>query len=161
MAVKIGASQLAKMRNQAESLMKRSQGIRAKAEGAVQSVVRTAEVGAAAFAMGALNGRYGGVEVAGVPADLGGALALHALGFLGVAGRSSSHLHALGDGLLASYAVTLGKGVGVNMRDKALKGGSAVRGAKLTDAELRELAGKGERVSGDAEQAEEPQAAGV
>lgn len=160
MAVKIGASQLAKMRNQAESLMKRSQGIRAKAEGAVQSVVRTAEVGAAAFAMGALNGRYGGVEVAGVPADLGGALALHALGFLGVAGKSSTHLHALGDGLLASYAVTLGKGVGVNMREKALKS-NKVAGARLTDAELRELAGKGTRVAGAAEEAEEPQAAEV
>lgn len=152
MAIKIGASQLARMKGQAESLMRRASSVKSRAEGAVNNVVRTAEVGAAAFAMGAINGRYGGVEVAGVPADLGGAVALHALGFLGVAGKSSAHLHALGDGLLASYATTLGKGVGVGMREKALAGGTGVHGQKLTPEELRELGGgKGDKVSGDEE----------
>jgi hypothetical protein len=147
MAMKIGAHQLAKFKSKAESMMKRANGVKAKTEGIVNTVVHSAEVGVAAFAMGALNGRYGGVEVAGVPVDLGGALALHALGFMGVAGKSSAHVHALGDGLLASYASTLGKGVGVSWREKSLRS-SSVQGARLSAAELRALAGKGDAVEG-------------
>lgn len=151
MATKISGAQLAKFKGRAEALMKRANGVKAKTEGIVNTVVHTAEVGVAAFAMGAVNGRYGGLEVAGVPVDLAGALALHAIGFTGAAGKSGGHVHALADGLLASYASTLGKGVGVNWREKALKG-NAVAGARLSQAELRELAGHGESISGEADE---------
>lgn len=146
MATKISAGQLAKFKSKAEGLMKRAHGVKAKTEGIVNTVVHSAEVGVAAFAMGAINGRYGGLEVAGVPADLAGALALHAIGFTGAAGKAGHHVHALGDGLLASYATTLGKGVGTSWREKS--GKSKLSGARLTQRELRELAGKGDAVSG-------------
>ena len=157
MPVRVGASQLLRMRDNANRMMQKAASVRGKAEGTVESVVRTMEVAGSAFAAGMVNGRYGGVEIVGVPADLAGGLAAHALAFVGVAGRNGKHLHALADGLLASDACTLGRGTGVNMREKALatkpqvavRGASrpsiagsaeAVAGERLSEAELRELA---------------------
>jgi hypothetical protein len=115
--------------------------VREKAERSVKTMVRTAEVAAGSFGFGVAKGRYGEVGVAGIPADLGVAILLHGFGFFNVAGKSSYHLHGFADGALASYLTTLGTGVGVNMKQKAL--GAAVKGAeghKLTEAQLAAMA---------------------
>jgi hypothetical protein len=85
---------------------------RAAATRTVQTVVHTTEVSSAAFVAGVVQGRYGGIELLGVPLDLGLAVALHVAAFVGLAGRSSPHLHGFGDGFLAAFLTTTGRGVG-------------------------------------------------
>jgi hypothetical protein len=127
--LKVGAQQLLAMRNRAESMLSRAGKVKAKAEAAVHGLVRSAEVGTSAFALGVVQGRYGPVEVLGVPVDLGIAVAGHLVGFAGLAGNASAHVHAFADGALATYAATLGRGTGASWREKALNPGkTSVRG---------------------------------
>ena len=62
----------------------------------------------AAVGSGALMGRYGSMELFGVPATAVLGAALHAAGFW----FDMEDAHALGNGFLATYAVTLGAGLG-------------------------------------------------
>lgn len=132
-----------------EQLKGKIAGIRKKAEHVTEKFVRTVEVSGAAFAMGVANGRSNdpeGVNVAGVPVDLGAGISLQVLGYLGAAGKHSDHLNNLGDGCLAHYAAVLGRGVGVTWKEKALTGGGAPKslgtkasGAMLTPEELLQV----------------------
>lgn len=138
-------------RADAEKLLKRAQGAgqaikraRERADEVVGTVVQTTEIGTAAFGFGLVNGRWGGVEVLGVPLDLLAAGGLHVLGFVGVA---SDHLHNFGDGALASFATTLGRGVGIEMAQKAAQqpnqlpaGAAAGYAGRLSREELQRLA---------------------
>jgi hypothetical protein len=92
--------------------------VKAQAQENVESIVGTAEMGTAAFGMGIIDGRFGGVEVLGMPLSLLSAAGSHLVGFLGVA---PSHMHAFGNGFLANYLTTLGNGVGARMLAEANK----------------------------------------
>ncbi len=78
----------------------------------IETVVHTTEVSSAAFIAGVVQGRWGGIELLGVPLDLGLAVALHVGAFIGLAGKASPHLHGFGDGFLAAFLTTTGRGVG-------------------------------------------------
>lgn len=104
-----------------ETIKKRIANIREQAEQTTERVVATAETFGAAFAMGVVQGRTGGVEVFGVPAELAIGLGLNGFALLGGAGRASSHVNAVGNGCLAAYATTLGRGVGQTWKDKESK----------------------------------------
>jgi len=108
-------SQMATFYDKTKRLAERAKSLREKAESSMEQVVATMEVAAGAFGMGVLNGRLGGVEIAGVPLDLGAGVLSHVLGHLGVAGKASTHVHNLGNGMLASYMTRLGLGVGKRM----------------------------------------------
>lgn len=82
-------------------------------------VMRTAEVGAAAFGFGWLSTRYPDVNVLGIDPALVGALAFHAMAFMGLAGKFDDDLHGLGDGALAIYLGTLAAGIGDKQRKEA------------------------------------------
>ncbi len=140
MPVHISRTQLARLSRHAGSMARRAGHLKDKTEKAVNTLVSTAEVGAASFAFGVVQGRFGTVDVVGVPIELGTAVLLHLLGFVGVAGKAARHIHSFGDGALASYLTTLARGIGMDMKKKAL--GAAVSGAgrRLTEAELEELA---------------------
>lgn len=111
-----------------------------KHEQVVSTVVNTAEVGAAAFLCGVAQGKWPGTGVWGVPVDLVAGLGLHVLAFAGIGGKYSSHLHAFGDGALASYLVTLGRDVGSKMSGMAgVDGVGLSGGASLADEELARM----------------------
>lgn len=117
---------LKKAASRYEQLKGKIAGIRKKAEHVTEKAVRTVEVSAAAFTMGVANGRSTdpeGLNVGGVPVDLGAGLALQILGYVGAAGKHSDHLNNLGDGCLAHYAAVMGRGVGATWKEKALTGG--------------------------------------
>jgi len=138
MATKVSGRSIMKLREHYGNLVKRTQGIRAKTESTVEHMVQSAEVSASAFAFGAMQGKMGPVKVMGVPADLGAGVAMHLIGFAGLAGKASSHLHAFGDGALASFFFTLGRGVGMDWKTGAKP---AVKG-DLESADLDALTGR-------------------
>lgn len=151
----ISKQQAADWKGRAERMIARAKTITEKSEETVGQVIRTMEVGSAAFGAGLLKGRYGTVEIAGVPADLGAAAVLHGLGFVG-GGRYKEHLHSFGDGVLASYLTTVGAGIGDRMAREsaaaaALPAGAAAPAAAVVRGESgHELAAGAERLS-DAE----------
>ncbi len=102
-----------------ESLKSRVATIRKHAEKTTEKALATAEVTGAAFAMGLIQGRTGGVEVMGVPLELGLGVSLTIGGYLGLAGKHSDHLNNVANGCLAAYATTMGRGVGAAWADKA------------------------------------------
>lgn len=102
-----------------ESIKRRIAGIKERAEETTERLVQTAETAGAAFAVGVLQGKTGGVDLFGVPIELGLGLGLNAFALLGGAGKASSHLNNIGNGCLAAYATTLGRGVGVSWQNKA------------------------------------------
>lgn len=89
-------------------------------ESIVGHLSQSLEIGVGALGFGVLAGRYGAVNLGPVPLDLASGLAMHLLGFAGVAGKYADHLHNFGDGALASYWVKLGAGFGTAWR---MKGG--------------------------------------
>lgn len=91
---------------------------REQARAAVGNVVQSMEVGSTSFALGFINGRYGGVEWFGVPLELIVAGGAHGLAFMGA--PQADDLHNMGDGALACWAATLGAGLG---NEQAVKAG--------------------------------------
>lgn len=117
MATDISKASATKLREHVQRLRSTLARTRERTEEGVQTIVQTVEIGGTAFTLGAINGRYGGLEWAGVPLELwlgGGA---HALAFFG--GPMPSDLHNLGDGAIACFATTLGAGFGADMRERA------------------------------------------
>ena len=84
--------------------------------------VRSSEIALSAFTFGALQGRFkaqGGLTVFALPVDLLAGATFHVLGLLGFAKHYSHHLHAFGDGALASFFTTTGYRVGERMASGA------------------------------------------
>lgn len=127
--MKITQQDLEELKQKADRAMAKVRGMRDKAESMTMQLVQTMEVGGTAFGFGILQGRTGGVEVIGVPVDLGAAFLLHLGGYVGAAGEASSHLHNIGDGAAASYLNTLGVGIGARMRSEAERAGGGTAAA--------------------------------
>lgn len=142
MALKLSQQEVMDLRGRAESALARAKRAMEKADVVVDRVVKTTVTGGTAFALGVAQGRYGSVEVVGVPADLGLGVLAHVAGFAGVGGNANDYLHAVGDGALAAYLVTLGRGVGKDWAEKsgASQPPAAASGHTVSDAELRRLA---------------------
>jgi hypothetical protein len=133
-------------RGGAMAAVRRARSTIAKHEAIAGTVIKTAEVGAAAFVCGVVQGKYPGKDIFGLPIDLTAGLALHILGFAGVGGRYASHMHAFGDGALASYLVSVGKDVGKTAKwlpgsnSSGVDGvGGISGGASLADEELARM----------------------
>ena len=149
MSTQITRQDIKKAGERISSLQERVKKIKKEGEKITERVVRTAEVSGTAFAFGVIQGKTGGVEVVGMPIDLLAGIGLSALGYLGAGGNMSDHLVNAGDGALASYATTMGRGVGATWALKAtageaaakLKGGGAkaVKGNDLTPEEIAML----------------------
>ena len=147
MAVNLSQTEVLDLRRRAESAISRARSALAKADVAVDKVVHATVTGGSAFMFGVVQGRYGGVEIVGVPVDLGAAVLLHAAGFMGIGGKASEYMHAAGNGALASYLTTLGRGVGVEWKARALSAGgapglpaAAASGSTISERELERLA---------------------
>jgi hypothetical protein len=147
MALQISKRQLADAQSRYESLKARLSNVRKEAEKATEKFVGTLEVTGAAFTMGMIQGRTGGIEIIGMPLELIAGGLLNVGSYLGVAGKHSDHLGNLGDGCLAAYAVTVGKGVGETWKERAenpqieASGTRRIaRGSSLSPAEMANAA---------------------
>jgi len=118
MAHALSATQVAELESTALNLKNRLARMRDKSNEQVESLVGATEMATAAFAMGVIDGRWGGVDVVGVPLGLLVAGTGHLFGFLGIA---PTHMHNFANGSLAAYLTTLGNGVGAKMAMDAAK----------------------------------------
>lgn len=123
--MKITKADASRAMDRLASVKNRIAKVQREAEERVEQVVRTFEVAGTAFGIGVMQGRTGGIEVVGIPLELGGGLLLEVLGHLDFAGKMSGHLINVGDGALAAYATTLGRGVGQEWSDKAAHHGGS------------------------------------
>ena len=148
MSVSVSAAEAFDVRKKALSALSRAKSVLSKTDEQVNTVVHATVTAGTAFAFGVVQGRYGGVEVAGVPADLGAGIVLHAMGFMGIGGKASEYMHAAGNGALACYLAALGRGVGGEWRNRTLASGgasapglpAAAAGQTISDAELARMA---------------------
>lgn len=131
MAATLTTKQIEELETTALRAKARVAKIKEQADAAVEKVVSTAEISTAAFTMGVIDGRYGGVEVLGIPLSLGLAAVAHLTAFLGVA---PGHLHSFGNGFLASYLSNLGNGVGAKMAIEAQQALTAQAQAQAAQA---------------------------
>jgi hypothetical protein len=137
-------SDIIRFKHQAESMKNRASAALAKADKHVDMLVRTSEVAVSAFAFGVLQGKFkasGGVTLRGVPIDLIAGVVAH-VGGLAMDGKSAPHLHAIGDGALASFFTTLGRGVGASWGTGvagAIEGEGKTGGSSIADEELARM----------------------
>ena len=113
----------------AESAMMK---IRQKAEGMIGTGVQMTEVGAAAFAFGYANGRWGEngeLTVAGLPVDLGAAVVLHGVALFGGLGKYTEHGHNLGNGALAAVAYRTAMQIGAQAASRSAEAAALPPGA--------------------------------
>jgi hypothetical protein len=116
----------------AESAARHAQKVKDKGESMMGHLTQTLEIGGAALASGVIKGRFGAVSLGPVPADLLAGVALHVLGFAGLAGKYDRDLHNFGDGVLAGYLVQLGAGFGTQWRIKSGLSPFATSGTQLS-----------------------------
>lgn len=124
----ISKSELKAMPGRLQSLKNRIEKIKTQTEKVTEKLVRTAEVGGTAFAVGILNGKtIRGVEVVGVPLELAAGVALNILSYMGAAGKMSDHLGNIGDGALAAFGTMEGVKIGLEWRKKSEGGASPAK----------------------------------
>lgn len=118
MATKLSKTEFDRAKRLAQSAMSRARAMKEKAEGAVEQVTGAALTGGTAFLFSYAMHRFRGdddapgIEVLGVPLDLGASLGLHAMALFGVGGKYSDQMKHIANGALASYTTTLGAGLG-------------------------------------------------
>ena len=159
MAEKASLAKLHVLQRKLETAQKRVMKVREIADDKVQHIVAATESAAVGFALGTYIGYKGGKgetsEVFGIPVALGAAVVLHAAGLFGVGGDMASHLHAFGNGALATAAADFGNqvgrgkannlGWGESMKSALKEGGSplgskTIAGQRLSEDELAALA---------------------
>lgn len=149
MAYQINRAQVAEMASKFQRAMARARNITEKSEETIGQVIQSAEIQASAFTAGVVKGRFGSIEIVGVPADLGAAVGGHVLAFFG-GGKYKEHIHNLSDGVLASYMTALGAGIGARMAVEAARAAGTAAPASGTTSAGHELSAGAERLS-DAE----------
>lgn len=114
----LSSMQVAELETKALSLKSQLSRIKAKGTEQVERAVGFVEMSTSAFGFGLVDGRWGGVELLGMPLTLLAAGVFHGIGFLGVA---SPHMHNFGNGAIANYLTVLGQGIGAKMAAEAQK----------------------------------------
>jgi hypothetical protein len=108
-----GTADIVRHHNAATRLIQKARASMETVDNAVASFVTTSEISAASFLFGLGQGKFGGIAIFGVPVDLLSGLGLHLLAFAaGGKWKNLHHLHAFGDGAMASFFGGLGRQVG-------------------------------------------------
>ena len=136
-------------REGARGLLRRADSVLSKE----LKTVRASEIALSSFTFGVLQGKFkasGGLTAFGLPVDLLAGAGFHILGLFGFAKPYAHHLHAFGDGALASFFTTTGYRVGERWASgggliKAVSSGmfgdakAPAGGSSIADKELASL----------------------
>lgn len=137
-ALQLSKNDVQALVKRAESLQKRVEKVKEKADTVVETGVRSAIVAGTAFACGVAQGKFGGIEVLGVPGELLLGVGGHLAGFMGLGGsKTNGVLHSVADGALAAWAATMGRGVGDSWGGKIA---GSTSGDSLTEDEMERIA---------------------
>ncbi len=156
MALAFSQADIVRFKRRADSIISKGRALAEKHKDRINTVVTSTEVSAASFLFGLAQGKFGGISIVGVPVDLLAGLALHVLAFAGVGKGNAHHLHAFGDGALASFFNSLGRSVGRSIqtptdRERIARSGVAgaldgvTGGASLADEELARMMAAGRK----------------
>jgi len=116
----VSQSAITRYKNMVDRAMTKAKNVLVTQKERANVILNTAEVSAASFIFGLAQGKFGGIEIVGVPIDAIAGIALHVVGFTGVGGRANSrHFHAFADGALASFFNNMGRGVGYTVQTEA------------------------------------------
>jgi len=150
MPLKVSASEVKHALTEVNRWRQRAQTVSKSGEKTTERIVRTVEVGAAGFAVGLIKGKWGSsISVWGVPVELIAGVGLHALGYLGVAGKAQDHLHAFGDGALAVWFSGLGANVGAKIGSPSVKGMGALPGEGVDAPSDQDIARAAAAIQGE------------
>jgi hypothetical protein len=120
MALSVSQRDIVNFKQRVDRMTAKAKGVIEKSKHTVETVVTTTEVGAAAFLFGLAQGKFGGIQIVGVPLDLLAGIGLHIAAFAGVGGKGTEkHMHAFADGALASFFNHLGRDVGYAVQTPA------------------------------------------
>lgn len=147
MAISLSLADIRKKAKSFDSLRARVDGMKRRGEAVMTKAVHSVESGAAAFTAGVVQGKTGGVDILGVPLELGLGVGLNLAGYLGLGGRMSAHLHGFGDGFLAAFLTTQGQIVGRKMAGTAPAAGAAGSGTGILES-MRSVAQVGKGAAG-------------
>jgi hypothetical protein len=119
MALSVSQRDIVNFKQRVDRLSAKAKGVIERSKETMATVVTTTEVGAAAFLFGLAQGKFGGIQIVGVPVDLLAGIGLHIAAFAGVGKGAEKHLHAFADGALASFFNHLGRDVGYAVQTPA------------------------------------------
>lgn len=133
---------LKKYEKKIQSLQQASRNARKKAGEVGESVIASVETAGTATLFGLIRGRYGGksLDIGGVPLDLGAGVGLHLLAIAGVGRNMEDHFRQVGDGCLSAAGFMWGLKTGMRADKSKVTPESAIKGQRLSDEELAQLA---------------------
>lgn len=147
MATKVNKAQVARLERAYRSAVSRAKRMKEESESIVGQVQTAALTGGTAFAMGYVEHRFRGddgspgVEILGVPLSLGVGIGGHLASIFGAGGKYSEALQSVANGALASYATTLGAGMGTAHWQQQGNAMAPASSEGVGRADLRDLAG--------------------
>lgn len=120
MALAVSQKDIVNFKQRVDRMTTKAKNIIEQSKQTMETVVTTTEVSAASFLFGLAQGKFGGIQIVGVPVDLLAGIGLHILAFSKVGGKGNQkHLHAFADGALASFFNHLGRDVGYAIQTPA------------------------------------------
>lgn len=150
MATKITKSRVEKLQRAYKSAVSRAKRMKEQSESIAGQIQGAALVSGSAFAIGYAQHRFRddegnpGIEVLGIPLDLGLGLGLHLGSIFGIFGNYSESANHVANGALAAYATTMGAGLGTKAYDESSAGGGALpdgaAASGISNQDLRDLA---------------------
>jgi len=135
--LQISKTDMNQLVKRAQSLQSRAKTAMEKADQYVETGIRTAIVGMTAFGFGVAQGKWGGIELLGIPAELLTAVGGHIAAFAGVGGKATAMLHHVADGAFAAWTNNMGFGIGKSWHKGAP--GAATKGDVIPDDEMNRI----------------------
>jgi hypothetical protein len=118
-AIQVSRAHLARLSGSIAQHKNRLARVSQKAERAFDVAINTGIIVGAQSGLGFVHGRWGAVEVAGVPLELAGGLALSGAALFGFGGKHHDKVGSAGGALLGIYGYNQAKGAGMKMKAAA------------------------------------------
>ena len=153
MTTKITKGKVEKLQRAYKSAVSRAKRMKEQSESIAGQIQGAVLVSGSAFAIGYAQHRFRddegrpGIEILGVPLDLGIGLGLHLGSIFGIFGNYTEPANHVANGALAAYATTMGAGLGTKAYNEVGQGGApageladGAAASGVSDSRLRDLA---------------------
>lgn len=131
-AIQVSRAHLARMVSSISHHKNKLAKVSQKTERAIDVVANVAIISGVQGGLGFVHGRWGTVEVAGVPLELAGGVGLSLAALFGFGGKHHDKVGSTGGALLGVYSYNQAKGAGMKMKASAAAGGKKGAGETAT-----------------------------